>query len=159
MILLIVALSLPPVYYTPPHICDYIPHSDWEACDTPEEWTDVCALVTSYYPFDESGNPVRWNVNADSDPSHTADGTYITADTKGLAAVPLPILRWANRNGRRRILLREGLDMGLSVHDTYGNLARQRGIIWHEHFKMKLFPIDLLSDEPTHAIVCDWAFQ
>jgi hypothetical protein len=115
----------------------------------------VCFLVTVYWPFDENGQAVAWNYQADGNPNHTADGFRITpADQFGVAAVPLPILQWGNRNGGGSVVLWDGI--AVPMHDTFGNQARQDGIIWHEVHQQKLIGIDVLADPDIHPI--NWIF-
>ena len=144
---------LPPVIYTPPEICQRIPDEDWDACVAPDRWTDMCFMVTSYWPFGKDGEAIPWNINADSSPNETADGFYIDGDSEWAeVALPFPLLRWSNRTGGRRVVLWDNLV--IPIHDTFGEPIRQAGAYWHSGYQMKLIPVDIITSDLIHTPYC-----
>lgn len=119
--------------------------SDSEQCQMPTA-KDVCISLTAYWPFDEQGNAIPWNGQADGSPNQTANGFHITADHKNtIAAAPLPLI-----GGRVKIM---GLDA--AINDTFGNVVYQHGVFWHDGYEHWVLPVDILSNDPIHYLVCD----
>lgn len=118
---------------------------DEEQCNIPEP-DEVCISLTAYWPFNEDGKAVPWNGQADGSPSLTANGFRISPDSKNkVAAAPL-------------MLVGGSVDiMGISanIHDTFGNEVYQHGIFWHDGYNHWVLPVDILSNDSIHYLVCD----
>lgn len=118
----------------------------------------MCLIVTSYWPFDEDGDPVEWDNNADASPNYTADGLYIDSSSDyATSAMPFPILRWSNRSGGRKVVLWDGREV--PINDTFGSPTHQRGAYWSSYYKMKVVPLDILTKDIIHTTYCNWSFN
>jgi hypothetical protein len=119
--------------------------SDEEQCTIPKP-SEVCLSLTAYWPFDEQGNPQPWNGQADATPTQTANGYHITVDDRNkVAAAPLPLI-----GGNV-----DALGIEATIQDTFGHEVYQHGAFWHDGYERWVLPIDILSDEPIHYLVCD----
>ena len=120
--------------------------ADANGLSCPPPPIDACWSVTSYWPFDEEGNPVAWGGQADDSPSYTANGTYITADDEwDIAAVPLPLV------GSTLIF-----PNGHTVYaaDTFGHPVYQAGVFWHHRHREWVIGVDILSPQPMAYLEC-----
>ncbi len=112
----------------------------------PPPITEACWSVTSYWVFDENGTAQPWGGQGDSDPSHTANMTYITpADEWEIAAVPFDLVG-------STFILSSGVV--LNAADTFGHQVYQDGVFWHDHYEMYVIGVDVLTPEPLHYLDC-----
>lgn len=138
-------------------------------------WTvdHVCWSVTSYWPFAlyadgekqdfysmehdeiiaaiEAGarwEPVRWGGQANDDPTHTGDGTFIDPYTANWSLVAGPISTYW-----RTFEFPWGVS--LVQHDTFGAKAYQDGVFYHDYYRQLVIGVDILSFEPIHYLECE----
>lgn len=130
-----------------PKVCEFIPQDDWVACREPTSWEDLCFSVTNYWPFDENGELVPWEGQANGQPWATANGFPITSTTQAETFVAAP-------------LSYVGLEFCNSwlgcvpIHDTFGHPIYQGGGFWHSTYKQHIVPIDIISPRPIHYLDC-----
>lgn len=130
---------------TLPAICQYIPQTDFEACNPPPI-TEMCFSVTSYWPFDD-GVLTPYGGQADSDPTKTANGFKITGEHQAntFVASSLPFVGQEFCNSWLGCV---------PIHDTFGDPTYQAGPFWHDGYKQFVIPIDVFSPEPAHYLEC-----
>jgi len=108
---------------------------------------EACWSVTSYWPFDDLGNPVPWGGQADASPSLTANGTHITADSEWqIAAVPLPLVG-------STLVFPNGHEVYAA--DTFGHPVYQAGTFWHHRHQSWVIGVDILTPDPYAYLLCD----
>ena len=129
-----------------PPICQYLPPGEYVRCDVPAI-TEVCWVVTNYWPFNEAGELVPWNGQADGDPTGTAAGAKIHSVEQEWDWVggPLPLIN-------DLVCFPSGYCP--PVWDTFGEPQRQAGVFWHDDFEQYVIGIDLFTPEPFRYLEC-----
>lgn len=118
---------------------------DDEQCTIPKA-DDLCISLTAYWPFDDDGNAIPFNGQADATPNQTANGFHISPANKNtVAAAPLGLV-----GGNVSVF---GIDA--VIQDTFGHDVYQHGVFWHDYYERWVLPIDILSDDEIHYLVCD----
>lgn len=148
-----------------PQECDKYLQHEFEAlepqynyCEVPQDVSQLRLHVTNYQPYelsyDDAGQPV-YNFYTESNYqclapcNKTANGTEIVDPlVQNIAACPL---EWVNH--RVKVVLNGVI---WNCEDTFGLVARQNGVIWHEGLGEWVICIDLLTHWPTYYQTNEW---
>ena len=115
--------------------------------ECPPPIDQVCWSVSSYWPFDENGQAIAGNGQADSQPNYTANMTYITADDKwGIAAVPLDLVGSV-------LVFPDGT--AVYAADTFGDPVYQAGVFWHDYWQQWVMGVDILTPDLFLYLECE----
>lgn len=118
-----------------------------ELCLPPAPIHELCASVTNYWPFNEEGELVPFNGQADSDPYHTANMTPVTLDGEWrIAAGPSSLV------GKQYVFPNGWV---INIADTFGAKAYQKGAYWHYSYNQYVWGLDVMTSEPIHYLECD----
>ena len=110
--------------------------------------------VTSYWLFDDSGNPVAWGGQADGDPHHYANMYPTSPDHAG--KVGACISAWVKRGWTKAIsFLWQGKRIIIHCYDAFG-LESYRQPFYHDGYGRWVVPVDILSPVPYHGLVLEW---
>ena len=131
---------------TIPGICQMIPDSDWEACTPPP--VIECYSITNYWPFNELGELVPFNGQADESPDLTANGYRITGVDQAYTFVAAPV-QFVGKQ-----FCTDWLGC-VPIHDTFGNITYQSGPFWHSGYNQFVIPIDIFAPDPIHYLECN----
>lgn len=113
--------------------------------------------ITSYWLFDENGRPTAWGGQANGDPYHYANGEETSADHAG--RVGACIQDWTLYNWTKAIRFTwQGRPMLLHCYDNFGAVSYRRPF-YHDGYETWVIPVDILSPEPYHGLVYDWALE
>lgn len=110
--------------------------------------------VTSYWLFDEAGQPVAWDGQADGDPHHYAN---MQPTSPGHAnQVGACISDWTRFNWTTSVsFVWQGQPLDIACFDAFGAVS-YRQPFFHEGYGTWVVPIDVLSPEPLHGLVWEW---
>lgn len=118
-----------------------------ELCAPPPPMEELCVSITNYWVWNEAGELIPWNGQADGDPGHTADMTPLSLDLEWqIAAGPLPLMG-------RTYVFPNGHEVRIA--DTFGAPAYQAGPFWHYTYDQFVWGLDVLTDEPLHYLLCE----
>ena len=115
---------------------------------------DMPLSVTSYWLFDDTGQPVAWGGQADGDPLHYANGQTTSPDDAGRVAACIG--EWVKRGYTTAVSFTwQGQPVTVACYDAFG-LESYRQPFFHEGYGEWVVPIDLLSPVPFHGLVREW---
>lgn len=111
--------------------------------------------VTSFWMFDDNGNPVAWGGQANGDPGHYANGEATSPAHAGKVAAC--IQDWTLLNWTTAVSFWWGGEqMTVACYDNFGAPSYRRPF-YHAGYGTWVVPIDLLSPLPYHGLVWDWS--
>ncbi len=128
--------------------CAMLPAEDQRWCQAliPPPPEKACFSVTSYNPWNDEGELVPFEGQADGDPYHTALMIPVTrARIWQIAAVPAPLLG-------RTIVLSSGAE--LYGGDTFGAEGYRAGVFWHHTYQEWVIGVDVLTPDELHYLDC-----
>ena len=113
--------------------------------------------ITSYWMFDDNGNPVAWEGQANGDPGHYANGEATSPDHAckvGACIQDWTLLNWTTA----ATFWWQGEQMTIACYDNFG-LESYRRPFYHAGYGEWVIPIDVLSPLPYHGLVWEWGTE
>lgn len=110
--------------------------------------------LTSYWFWDEDGQPVAWAGQADGDPFHYAN--MVETDPAHAGKVGACIGAWVTRPWTTAVSFTwQGQQYDVACFDAFGDVDYRRPF-YHEGYGAWVVPVDLLSPVPLHGLVWEW---
>lgn len=113
--------------------------------------------VTSYWFYDEDGQPVAWKGQADGDPS--IYGNSYPTDISHAGRVGACIQELVRRVTTHAFTFTwRGQLITIHCYDTFGKVSYRRPF-YHNGYGRWVIPIDILSPTPYHGLVSEWSLS
>ncbi len=110
--------------------------------------------ITSYWLFDDAGQPVAWDGQADGDPHHYAN--MVKTDPAHAGTVAACIGEWVTLGWTTAVSFTwHGEPVTVACYDAFG-LESYRRPFYHEGYGEWVVGLDVLSPAPLHGLVWDW---
>lgn len=111
--------------------------------------------LTSYWMFDDDGQPVAWGGQANDDPGHYANGEVAVPEHAGNVAACIQdwtLFYWTTAVS----FTWQGQQMQVSCYDNFGAESYRRPF-FHDGYDVWVVPVDILSPVPFHGLVWEWS--
>lgn len=110
--------------------------------------------LTSYWLFDDTGQPVAWSGQADGDPGHYAN--MVHTDPAHAGKIGACIGEWVTMPYTTAVSFTwQGQRYDVACFDAFG-LESYRQPFYHEGYGVWVVPVDVLSPVPLHGLVWEW---
>lgn len=120
----------------------------------PPPMADMALSLTSYWLFDDLGQPVAWGGQADGDPFVYANMYPTSPDHAWNVAACIG--SWTRRYHTTAVsFFWGGAWRELACYDAFG-AVNYREPFYHDGYGRWVIPVDILSPEPIHGLVMEW---